>query len=146
GQGLRGAQEGLSAKGHVQTVLGPVDPAELGHTQMHEHLLADQSRFAAPADELGGETGGGGPWHPREIDQESIRPGDYQWIRRYQRHHRGNLVLDDVELAIEELADYKRLGGGTIVDATSVGIGRDPDGLAAIARGTGLHVVMGSGF
>ena len=130
------------AKGQVQTVLGPVDAVELGHTQMHEHLLSDQSRFAAPP----GETGDGGPWHARAIDQDAIRPRDYQWIRRYQRHHRGNLVLDDVELAIAELADYRRLGGGAIVDATSIGIGRDPTGLAAIARGTGLHVVMGSGF
>ena len=26
---------------HVQTVLGPIDPAELGPTLMHEHLLCD---------------------------------------------------------------------------------------------------------
>ena len=28
------------AKGRVQTVLGPVDPAEIGVTMMHEHILA----------------------------------------------------------------------------------------------------------
>jgi phosphotriesterase-related protein len=126
----------------VQTVLGPVAPAELGYTQMHEHLLSDLSRFALPVV----EPDEGGPWYAREIDQETIRPQDYQWIRRYQRHHRGNLVLDDVDVAVDELADYARLGGRTIVEVTTDGIGRDPRGLAEIARRTGLHIVMGSGY
>jgi phosphotriesterase-related protein len=41
---------------------------------------------------------------------------------------------------------YKRAGGGTIVDATTLGIGRDPLGLARIARATGLNIVMGAGY
>jgi phosphotriesterase-related protein len=128
--------------GHVQTVLGPVAASELGHTQMHEHLLSDLSRFAEPEvtpDE-------NGPWHPREIDHDTIRPQDYQWIRRYQRHHAGNLVLDDVDVAVAELDDYARLGGRTIVEVTTDGIGRNPEGLAEIARRTGLHIVMGAGY
>ena len=32
------------------------------------------------------------------------------------------------------------VGGKTIVDATSMGIGRDPLGLARIARATGLSI------
>lgn len=128
--------------GHVQTVLGPVDPAELGHTQPHEHLLSDQSQFAEP--EV--RTEPGGPWHPRELDRSTIRLRDLQWIRRYQRHHPFNLVLDDIGCAVDELADYARLGGRTIVDATSIGIGRNPEGLAEIAHRTGLNVVMGSGY
>ena len=129
------------ARGQVQTVLGPVDPAGLGHTQVHEHLRADLSRFATPP-----SPGEAGPWHDRKVDLETIRPRDYQWIRRYQRHHPGNLVLDDPDVAIEELADYRRLGGRTIVDETSIGIGRSPEGLVRIARATGLHVVMGCGW
>ena len=126
----------------VQTVLGAVPADRLGYTQMHEHLLSDLSRFALPLVEPDGD----GPWHTREIDQETIRPRDYQWIRRYQRYHAGNLVLDDLECAVDELADYVRLGGRTIVEVTSIGIGRDPGGLAEIARRTGLNIVMGTGF
>jgi phosphotriesterase-related protein len=126
----------------AQTVLGPVAAAELGHTQMHEHLISDLSRFARPTVEPHPD----GPWHVREIDQSTIRPQDYQWIRRYQRHHAGNLVLDDVDLAVEELADYARLGGRTIVEVTTEGIGRNPAALAEIARRTGLHIVMGAGY
>ena len=38
---------------------------------------------------------------------------------------------------------YKQFGGDTIVDATSLGIGRDPVGLARISRATGVNVIMG---
>jgi phosphotriesterase-related protein len=126
----------------VETVLGPVPAADLGHTQMHEHLLSNLSVFALDAI----EPTAAGPWSAREIDQSTIRPQDYQWIRRYQRHHRLNLVLDDIDCAVEELADYARLGGRTIVEVTTDGIGRNPSGLAEIARRTGLNIVMGTGF
>jgi phosphotriesterase-related protein len=41
---------------------------------------------------------------------------------------------------------YKLAGGQTIVDATSIGLARDPTGLARIARATGLHIIMGAGY
>ncbi len=34
--------------GMVQTVLGPVDPAEIGVTMMHEHILATAPHIAVP--------------------------------------------------------------------------------------------------
>ena len=33
-----------------------------------------------------------------------------------------------------------------MVDATSLGLGRDPVGLTRISRATGVHVIMGSSF
>jgi phosphotriesterase-related protein len=57
-----------------------------------------------------------------------------------------NSRLLDVETAIGEALLYKRAGGDTIVEATSIGIGRDPEGLRQIARATGLHVVMGASY
>jgi len=56
-----------------------------------------------------------------------------------------NLSLLDVDVAVAELGRYARAGGRSVVDATSLGIGRDPVGLARIARATGLHVLMGAG-
>lgn len=51
------------------------------------------------------------------------------------------------ELAIgEELRDFRRRGGGTIVDLTLPGVGRDPERLRRIAGRTGLNVVMGTGW
>jgi phosphotriesterase-related protein len=47
---------------------------------------------------------------------------------------------------VEELTAFRDAGGGSIVDLTVDGVGRDPEWLAGLARATGLHVVMGSGW
>jgi phosphotriesterase-related protein len=55
-------------------------------------------------------------------------------------------ILDDEELATQELLHYKQLGGKSLVDATSIGLGRNPVALQRIAKSTGLNLVMGSGW
>ena len=52
----------------------------------------------------------------------------------------------DEPLILEELAAYRASGGNAIVDLTLDGVGRDPAWLAGLARASGLHVVMGSGW
>jgi phosphotriesterase-related protein len=93
---------------HAQTVLGPVDPAELGWVLPHEHTAIAL-------------------WHiPNRWD--------YWELRR------------DEPVITEELRAFREAGGGTIVDLTLAGVGRDPAWLAGLSRSTGLHVVMGSGW
>lgn len=55
-------------------------------------------------------------------------------------------ILDDEVLAAEELQAYRNAGGGTIVDATSGGLGRKPEALRRISERSGVHVVMGAGW
>jgi predicted metal-dependent phosphotriesterase family hydrolase len=55
-------------------------------------------------------------------------------------------ILDDERLAIIELMKYREAGGRTLVEVSSVGLGRNPDGLRRISDATGIHVVMGSGW
>jgi phosphotriesterase-related protein len=57
-----------------------------------------------------------------------------------------SLIVDDVDLAIEELGAYAAAGGSALVDVTSIGIGRDPLALRRISEATGVHVVMGAGW
>jgi phosphotriesterase-related protein len=92
----------------VQTVLGPVDPADVGWVLPHEHTAIAL-------------------WHiPNRWD--------YWELRR------------DEPVIREELAAFRAAGGGTVVDLTLDGVGRDPEWLAGLSRATGLHVVMGSGW
>jgi phosphotriesterase-related protein len=62
------------------------------------------------------------------------------------REYRGDGLLNDPVLAVQELTAFVEAGGRTLVDCTNVGLGRDPRALAEVARATGLNVVMGSGF
>ena len=124
--------------GKVQTVLGPVEPGSLGPTTTHEHLLIDfrvmyrEPLVPAP----GGE----------DMSHQEITLQNRGWI--YYNHYSSyfNLLLDDVDLATDEVQLFRKVGGGAIVDVTTIGIGRDPAGLARISEGSGVPIVMGAGF
>lgn len=119
-------------------MLGPVDPVDLGVTITHEHLLIDLSIvFVDP---------GPGDKDGQRLAEEPVSLGNLGWIRVNWSSNRDNLVQTDVDLAIREATRYRAAGGGTLVDATSIGIGRNPEALAEISRAVGIHVVMGAGY
>jgi phosphotriesterase-related protein len=122
--------------GRVQTVLGLVDPSVLGRVMTHEHLLIDLRGILAPPPPHLGED-----WARRPVTPE---------IRFDLVHHPqtnlDDLVLDDETDAIDELHRFRAAGGGTIVDATTTGIGRDPLALRRISVATGVHITMGTGW
>ena len=124
-----------SIVGKVQTVQGPVDPSEIGATITHEHLLID---FIPVLQELPGASN-----LKRMHDPVTVE--NLWWVRHYWNSSIDNLRLLDVEVAIDEAREFYTAGGSTIVDVTSIGIGRDPLALHRISRATGLNVVMGGG-
>ena len=122
--------------GMAQTVLGPVPAHELGPTMTHEHLLIDFSTtFTRPtaASDLG-----------RAYELVSLK--NLGWVRYHWNKNLDNLYLTDEETAIREAELYRRVGGLTIVEATTIGIGRDPLGLARVSTAAGIHVIMGAGY
>lgn len=120
----------------AQTVRGPVPCSELGLVLAHEHLLVDLRRaaFREPDDEPG-----------RTRAREPIRMANLGWIRRHWLSNLDNLHQLDEAVATAEMHAFADTGGGTVVDATVPGIGRDPAALVRISRATGVHIVMGSG-
>ena len=122
--------------GKVQTVLGLISPDELGITHTHEHLLIDGAFLSGPPSEASMK---GLYYRPVSVDTLSD-------IHHHAVRNLDNAEVFDVDTAIEELLLYKQYGGNSVVDATSIGIGRDPKGLAYISRATGLNVVMGSSY
>ena len=122
--------------GLVQTVLGLVKPDELGVTTTHEHLLIDFLPTFQPS--------------LSETDQakalEPLTLENLGWARYNPFRNRDNLTLLDESTTIAEAKRFKLAGGGTIVDATTYGIGRNPQALARISNATELHIVMGAGY
>jgi phosphotriesterase-related protein len=109
-------------KGKVQTVLGPVSPEDLGPATTHEHLLIDFSCMFHP------------PTEASEMARayEPITIENLGWVRHNHYSSRPNLLMLDEETAIAETTRYRLAGGGTIVDVTTIGIGRDPRALATM--------------
>lgn len=122
--------------GMVQTVLGLVVPEDLGRTSTHEHFLLDFTLVFTPPDEASEQFKAYEP-----VTMKNLGWVNYDPMRSYD-----NLISVDEDDAIAEGLLFKRAGGKTIVDTTSVGINRDPMSLARIARATGVNVVMGSGY
>lgn len=121
--------------GLVQTVCGTVEPGALGQTLMHEHVLLDVRR---PTHSL----------RPGEADPEArelLSLSNLAAVRQ-GRPCVDNDVLGDFELMLEEISAFRNQGGGTIVELSNIGLGRDARGLARLSRASGLHVVMGAGW
>ena len=127
---------GFDLSGKAQTVLGAIDAGELGVTLTHEHLLIDLgSTFEPPQDASS-----------YSLAYQPVTIENLWWVKYNYGANKDNMELLDEDTAIAEATRYKRAGGGSIVDATSIGIKRDPLGLARIARATGLNVIMGAGY
>ena len=54
-------------------------------------------------------------------------------------------ILDDVDLAIDELRAYKAAGGGAIVEVTGEDLGRNVRAQRRIAEETGVHIIAATG-
>lgn len=122
--------------GMVMTVDGPIPSAQLGHTLMHEHLQNDCSCWwNKPLDP-----------HRAYLAEAPITMDLLSELRQDPFVNKHNIALDDLDLAIEEVAAFAKVGGSSIVDPTCRGIGRDPTKLRRIARETGVQVVMGAGY
>jgi phosphotriesterase-related protein len=111
------------------TVAGPLAAEALGPTLMHEHVLCDLTNpkwRGSPSDlaiSLAGR---------HELDYRPMVPG----------HH----VLQDMDVARQDLDAFRNAGGHLIVELTTGGISPDPAGLAELSRRTGVAIVLGAGF
>jgi phosphotriesterase-related protein len=125
--------------GEVLTVAGPIDPSGLGPTLMHEHIFID---FKAPPPMVPPPTGITVLRQPQPAPDPAAgaAPGG-----RTGRGGGGGGLTDYAE-SLTEILEFKKIGGGTIVDTTNFGLTRDPDALLRISKESGLHVVMGAGW
>ncbi|MDR3535497.1 MAG: hypothetical protein P4L71_03260 [Acetobacteraceae bacterium] len=118
-------------KGRVQTVLGLIDPAALGTTLMHEHILWD---IRPPA--LRGAEVDQGP----EIDLCNCWKINYGQIKAPR-----NSILSCEATASREIAALRAAGGRSVVELSCGGLAPDPAGLARVSSSSGVQIVMGCG-
>jgi phosphotriesterase-related protein len=123
-------------KGNIQTVDGLISPENMGITLAHEHLQIDISDYFKEPKEKAFQKAA---YEPLSIDTVG-------YFRYHWHNNRDDMKLLDEDMAIKEISVFKRAGGKTVIDATNRCSGRNPAALQRIARKTGLHVVMGSGY
>ena len=120
----------------VQTVSGVVNREELGVTLVHEHLIVDITGLM-PKTEMGGRP---------SLRDALVRDTPKSVVDRDPLALIDNCLLDSVDDALDELGSFAGVGGGTVVDCTSIGLGRDVAALSDIASRTGVHIVAPTGL
>src|SRR3990172_5606480 len=139
--------------GLIVTVRGPIDPGQLGFTLSHEHIFIDLRRTHLPNRRWVVRDDRLVPDPPSEdipatelalweakLDLSNVH------LARAVAPIADNYVLADQELAVSELMAFKDLGGGGVMDVTSIGLKRDPLAVRRVSERTGLHIVLGTGF
>ena len=122
--------------GKISTVLGSIKPIEAGLTLMHEHVFVDGSCFQSIPDEASS----------RPLIQSEIKPEFIKHLAKQWNVISSHIKLNDFNVMHQELKNFILSGGKTIVEATSIGIGRDPLAVAKMSRATGLNIIMGSSY
>src|SRR5262249_12799600 len=126
-------------RGSAITARGQVDPSELGITLMHEHIFLDMSaawgNSGMPMDAFG-----------LAMSREPVRLDNLWWIKRQPHANVDNIRLNDYKEALEEVSYFTREGGGTIVECSSRGLGRDPKLLRWLSNDATMHIVVGTGY
>ncbi len=122
----------------IQTVTGEISSAQLGITLTHEHIFNDvKSWWHAPYDD-----------NPRSLQlvNEKVSIENIWELKHDPFINKDNCSLDNEDLALEEVLHFKNLGGGTIFEATSASIGRNPEALKRLSEKSNLNIVMGTGL
>ncbi len=122
-----------------KTVLGLIDPADLGTTLMHEHLIWN---ITPPSMRTGGKL------PPLDLKQWwNIATSVYSSEKGIPgpAFLESNTTQLDRDVARRAVAEVIEHGGRAIVELSIGGLCPDPVGLAQVARATGANIVMGCG-
>ena len=120
----------------IQTVLGQLSAEDLSFTLPHEHIFIDLRPFVSPpTDEV-----------KRDVFYQKLSLSNVGCTLNNPYALLDNAVIDDYEVMVSELLQYKRSGGASIVDVTLRDIARDPQKLQRLSRETGVNIVTGCGY
>ena len=125
--------------GSVMTVTGPVSAADIGVVMMHEHVLHDDVDTPSMFEPIAGALG-------ERLADAPITMDILGTLWRYPLANRENVRFTRADGVAEELALLKAAGGSTVVEASTIGLHPDPEGLAQISHESGIYVVAGCGY
>lgn len=125
--------------GKILTVTGPIDPSQLGQTLMHEHIFIDFQKPVPTAPKFANAEDAA--FYEQPLTMATLHGNRYSG-----RRVKGSNFLGDFQESYDEVMEFKKAGGGAIVDVSEIGLGRDPKALQKISNATGLDVVMGASW
>jgi phosphotriesterase-related protein len=98
----------------------------------------DQEKFLMPVTTVLG------PVSPQDLGV--MQPHEHVLVDLRHSLSKFDAILDDVELAADELRAFREAGGRTIIDMTNARMGRDVTALKEISAASGVHIVASTGY
>lgn len=123
-------------EGVVRTTIGDIAPESLGWVLPHEHLKCTQLAVFVPPKNDAERCFAHVPVSEQQIDL----------IREDPLQNLDNIYLPGGDVVQAEVNLFRQSGGGTIVDLTTVGLGRDVHEAARIGEQCGINVVVATGY
>ena len=117
----------------ITTVNGEIREDQLGVTLSHEHIFID---MRGCVDVSGNEP---------ECFYQNVDMNNRGEVLADPYAILDNALLDEMDAATEEVAEFQKWGGQTIVDCTLDEIGRDPIALKEVSQRTGVNIIAGCG-
>jgi phosphotriesterase-related protein len=119
----------------IMTVLGPISPEELGITLAHEHIFCDLSAlWERPSD----------PSFERLVEKPVTRD-DAEVLLSTVLVSKDNLRFFDVDSVVEELSEFRGMGGSAVVEMSNGDLGRNTAVLKEVSQKVGVHIIASSG-
>lgn len=120
----------------LNTLRGIISAEDVNLICPHEHLFIDMTHEAVePKTEA-----------EKKLFYSDICMNNLCALRRNPYISYTNLILDDVDLAVEETKCLADVGCNLLVDVTTVGVGRDMMKLKAFSEKSDLNVIVGTGL
>ncbi len=117
----------------IETVCGKIEKGDLGITSAHEHVFINMKNCV---DITGKEP---------SIFKEKMSTSNRYAVFCDPYAILDNALVDEFDVAVEELKLFKQAGGNSLIDCTLDEIGRDPEKLKRVSELSKVNIVMGSG-
>lgn len=118
----------------INTVLGKVKAGDLGITLTHEHIsLKFDEFYRSPP-----------PIHRKKFES-GIDLHNVAYVRQYPYSSRLNIDFTDADAVLDGVKLFAEAGGGTIVESSTWGLGRNLRLMKSISKATGVHIIAGTG-
>ncbi|MDR1765780.1 MAG: phosphotriesterase [Lachnospiraceae bacterium] len=123
----------------ITTVLGDIAPEQLGKTSMHEHVLMNGRVL---------HDGWRRSYHgPLPMDPETpMSIENVGFIAHNGMCTYDAVDLQDEELMMGEVADFKEAGANAMTECSAIGLRCNMEGVKRIAAANGVHIVPCTGF
>ncbi len=125
----------------IMTVLGPINPEELGFTTMHEHVMMDggwvlRKRYNTqlPSND------------DRYTADDPVSLSNIGLIKRNFMTNWDGLSFDDEVMMLGEVQDFQKSGGKSILELSVPGIRTKVPTIKEIAKKTGAHIIISTGL